>query len=119
MTDLLARILQQQQEAAEQGFDWPDQAPLWDKLAEEVAELRADAHDPQRASEELGDVLFMALNIARHLQLDPARALEGAGARFAERFEHVMAEPSALPPQGHPDRLTVMEMRWQEAKRKP
>ena len=119
MTDLLKHVLRQQQTAAEQGFDWPDQAPLWDKLAEEIAELRADAHDPKRAEEELGDVLFMVLNISRHLQLDPARALEGAAARFAERFEHVMAEPSALPPMGHPDRLVVMEARWQEAKHKP
>ena len=118
MTDLLTRILHQQQEAAEQGFDWPDQAPLWDKLAEEIVELKADAHDPERAAEELGDVLFMVLNIARHLQLDPARALEGAAARFAERFAYVMAEPAALPPLAHPDRLTVMEARWQEAKRK-
>lgn len=118
MTDLLNRILRQQQAAAEQGFDWPDQAPLWDKLAEEIAELRADAQDPARASEELGDVLFMVLNIARHLELDPARALEGAAARFAERFDYVMAEPSALPPMKHPDRLAVMEARWQEAKRK-
>lgn len=117
MTDVLRKVLEQQAAAAAEGFDWPDQAPLWDKLAEEVEELRADAHDPQRASEELGDVLFMVLNIARHLQLDPEQALRSASDRFAQRFAHVMADADSLPAQGDPRRLTVMEARWQQAKR--
>lgn len=116
MTELLRKVLEQQAAAAAEGFDWPDQAPLWDKLAEEIEELRVDAHDPQRASEELGDVLFMMLNIARHLGVDPELSLRSASARFEQRFAHVMADAESLPPRGDPQRLAVMEARWQEAK---
>jgi XTP/dITP diphosphohydrolase/ATP diphosphatase len=77
--------------AAKVGFDWPDTTGLFDKLQEEIAELRAELSDaatiePARVEEELGDVLFTAVNLARHLKLDPESALRSANAKFRKRF---------------------------------
>ena len=79
--------------AAKVGFDWPDPSGLFDKLQEELAELREElpAHGKPPAStaaleEELGDVLFTAVNLARHLHLDPESALRASNAKFRRRF---------------------------------
>jgi len=75
--------------AAKVGFDWPNVEGLFDKLAEETAELRAElAADPQneRVEEELGDLLFTAVNLARHLKVDPELALRKTNAKFRRRF---------------------------------
>lgn len=106
-----------QQQAAAEGFDWPDLPPMWDKLAEEIDELRRDCSDVRRAKAELGDVLFMVVNIARRLGVDPEQALAESCRRFAARYAHVVADPGALPPPGDPRRLAAMERRWQQAKR--
>ena len=82
------RAIKLQKRAAEFGFDWPDIAPVLDKLREEVAELDEAAHTENAAHqlEELGDVLFVAANVARHLKLDPASALRGCNLKFESRF---------------------------------
>lgn len=116
MPEPLAAALVLQREAALQGFDWTEPDALWDKLAEEIAELRAAADAAER-HEELGDLLFMVVNLARHLGVDPAAALQSASAKFARRYAHVMADAGALPPIGDPERLEQMEARWREAKR--
>ncbi|MCU1321365.1 MAG: MazG family protein [Acidobacteriaceae bacterium] len=79
--------------AAKVGFDWPDATGLFDKLQEEIAELKAELPDAESKSasnaaleEELGDVLFTAVNLARHLKLDPESALRSANAKFRRRF---------------------------------
>ncbi|HEX4870746.1 MAG TPA: MazG nucleotide pyrophosphohydrolase domain-containing protein [Nevskiaceae bacterium] len=116
--DPLAEAEAVQRAAAREGFDWPDAAPIWDKLAEEIAELRAAlAESPERRRDELGDLLFAVVNLARHLGVDPGEALRGCTARFGRRFAHVIAEPERLPPPGDPARLEAMERRWQQAKR--
>lgn len=104
-----------QDEAAAEGFDWDDPGGLWDKLAEEVAELR-EAADAAHRHEELGDLLFMVVNLARHLGLDPQAALAAANAKFARRYGHVRAQLDTLPPLGDPARLVRMEALWQAAK---
>lgn len=102
--------------AAAEGFDWHHVDALWAKLAEEIDELRQALHEsPQRQQDELGDILFTVVNIARHLRLDPDAALRGSSARFARRFAYVMADPHALPSDAAA-RLQVMEARWAEAK---
>ncbi|QHS51568.1 nucleoside triphosphate pyrophosphohydrolase [Edaphobacter sp. 12200R-103] len=82
--------------ASKVGFDWPDVEGLFDKLNEEIAELRAEIpsgvqepEKPQDSSaieEELGDLLFTAVNLARHLRIDPESALRRANAKFRSRF---------------------------------
>jgi ATP diphosphatase len=75
--------------AAKVGFDWPNVDGLFDKLAEETGELRdelAGSARGERVEEELGDLLFTAVNLARHLHVDPEFALRGTNAKFRQRF---------------------------------
>ena len=114
----LAAALRLQREAAALGFDWRHIGELWDKLAEETGELRQAAGEGREAAEdELGDLLFMAVNLARHLRVDPSAALARTNAKFVRRFAHVRADLDALPPLGDPRRIDAMEARWQDAKR--
>jgi len=73
------------------GFDWPDAPTVLDKLSEEIAELRAELPkaDPARLADELGDVLFVAANLARKLNLDPETCLRQASRKFTRRFNSV------------------------------
>jgi len=75
--------------AAKVGFDWPDPAGLIAKLDEEVAELKieVEAGSNDAMEDELGDLLFTAVNLARHLKLDPETALRRANAKFRQRFD--------------------------------
>ncbi|HEY1076236.1 MAG TPA: MazG nucleotide pyrophosphohydrolase domain-containing protein [Fontimonas sp.] len=117
-SDPLDEALQLQREAARLGFDWRHLDELWDKLAEEALELQQAAKQSRDAAEdELGDLLFMAVNLARHLGVEPAAALRRANAKFSRRFAHVQAGLAGLPPLGDPRRLDAMEVRWIEAKR--
>lgn len=74
--------------AAKGGFDWPDAGGLFDKLAEEAAELRAEVErkDLPAMEGELGDLLFTAVNLARHLKLDPESALRRTNSKFRSRY---------------------------------
>ena len=74
--------------AAKAGFDWPDVRGVVEKLREESAELdtEIDAGNERAAGEELGDLLFTAANLARHLKVDPELALRDANAKFRRRF---------------------------------
>jgi len=77
--------------AAKVGFDWPSLAEVWAKACEELAELEAElpAGDASRRAEELGDVLFTLVNVARWTEVDPEDALRQAAARFERRFREV------------------------------
>jgi ATP diphosphatase len=77
--------------AAKVGFDWPDVEGLFAKLQEEIAELKVEmapieAKQQSRVEEEVGDLLFTAVNLARHLKVDAESALRGANAKFRARF---------------------------------
>lgn len=113
----LAAALHLQREAAREGFDWRELRELWDKLAEEVGELQeAATQGPERIRDELGDLLFMAVNLARHLGVDAAEALSSTNAKFQRRYGHVRRHLDQLPPLGDPRRLDAMEAYWQQAK---
>jgi uncharacterized protein YabN with tetrapyrrole methylase and pyrophosphatase domain len=118
MQDELSEALRIQVEAARLGFDWRHLDELWDKLAEEVGELKAAAGEgPERAEDELGDLLFMAVNLARHLHVDPVAAMTRANAKFSRRFAHILRHLDKVPAIGEARRLEAMEALWQEAKR--
>ena len=95
------RAVKLQHKAAKVGFDWPDPAPVLDKLREEIEEVRVEfaavANDPadvaarDRLEDELGDVLFVCANLARHAQVDVGSALRRANAKFERRFRAMEA----------------------------
>lgn len=114
----LTRAVKLSRRAARVGFAWPAVGEVMAKLAEEVAELEAEiaAGDVARAADELGDVLFVCANIARHLDIDPEAALRGANAKFTRRFQFI--EQSLASAGRVPERADLVEMEalWQEAK---
>lgn len=87
----LRRAQKLQQRAARVGFDWPDLAPVLDKLDEELAEVRAalDVGDREAVADELGDLLFVMANLARHLEVDAEDALRRGNAKFERRFAYI------------------------------
>ena len=114
----LRRAARVQRAAARRGFDWPPRDPrLWRKLAEEIAELKRVRGNRARATDELGDLLFMVVNLSRHLGVDASAALRGATRKFERRFAYVVRHARALP-RSNARRLARMETLWQESKRK-
>jgi nucleoside triphosphate diphosphatase len=88
------RALKLQQRAARVGFDWPSVDPVFEKLHEELDEVRAEFADgaaPERLNDEIGDVLFVCVNLARHAKVDVSRALRHANAKFERRFRRMEA----------------------------
>jgi ATP diphosphatase len=107
--------------AARVGFDWPDVEAVLSKLDEEVAELRAEfaAGDADRLEDELGDMLFVVVNLARKLKLDPEAALRRANGKFTRRFaavEQRLAADGLTPAEAG---LPRMEAEWQAVKAAP
>lgn len=106
--------------AASVGFDWPDAAGVRQKIGEELGELSAAecSGKPADIDEELGDLLFSVVNLARHLQVDAEQALTRAGQKFERRFRELEtvagAEGAVLPELD----LEELERRWQSAKKR-
>ena len=88
----LERAAKLQRRAARTGFDWPDLAGPRAKIDEELAELDAET-DHDRKLEELGDLLFAVVNLARHLNIEPEAALREANRKFETRFREIEAAP--------------------------
>ncbi len=84
----LRRAVKLQKRAARVGFDWPTIDPVFLKLREEAAELEqaVAANDPDNMEEEVGDLLFVLANLARHLKVDPGAALRRSNHKFEQRF---------------------------------
>jgi ATP diphosphatase len=127
----LTRAVKLQDKAARVGFDWPSLAPVFDKMREELDELAEVAlrADPRgkgatpippaaqaRIEEELGDVLFVIANVARHLGLDPESALRVANEKFVRRFRYIEDELAARGKRAEDSSLTEMDTLWDEAK---
>jgi len=114
----LTRALKLTARAARVGFDWPDVPAVLDKLHEEIAELRAElaGADAGRLADELGDLLFVAANLARKLGLDPEACLRDANTKFARRFEGVEQHLAARGKAAADATLAEMEAAWQAVK---
>lgn len=114
------RATKLQQRAAKVGFDWPDAGPVLDKLTEELEEVRAEfaaGADRERLQDEIGDVLFVAANLARHARVDFSQALRHANAKFERRFRHMeqLARSDGKMLAEHD--LAGQEALWQRVKR--
>ena len=104
-----------QQQAATVGFDWAEAAGVYSKLQEEMAELaEALEQGPEPAREELGDVLFVCVALARHLGCDPEALMQAANHKFERRFNAVEARLGGRLPEAS---LAEMEAAWQAVKR--
>jgi MazG family protein len=115
----LTRAAKLGRRAARIGFDWPAAQGVLDKLREELAELESalGAGDRAEASEELGDVLFSAAQLARHLELDPETCLRSANRKFEQRFA-AMERALAAAGRGAAEATAAeLEALWAHAKR--
>jgi nucleoside triphosphate diphosphatase len=128
----LTRAIKLQDKAAKVGFDWPDIAPVFAKMKEEIAELEevvflVAASDSPASSgrlpggesdeameEELGDMLFVMANIARHLKLDPETALRIANDKFTRRFAYIEQRLAAMGKTPDQSSLEEMDALWDE-----
>ena len=115
----LTRALKLQKRAAWVGFDWDRPAPILDKIEEEVGELRtelANGAADTRVKDEIGDLLFATVNLARRLDIDPDAALRHANAKFERRFRSVEDRLAAAKKTTKEASLEEMEAHWQAAK---
>ncbi len=109
-----------QKRAAHHGFDWDDIQPVFDKLNEEVAELKAEIvikDNQQRITDEMGDILFASVNLSRHLGVNPEQALRDSNRKFISRFtlvEQLLQEDGK---QMEDCSVAVLEEYWQQAKK--
>ena len=108
----LLRAQKIQKRAARVGFDWPDKAPVREKLLEELEEVGAAISD-EEVHEEIGDLLFSAVNLARHYKVDAERALADATTKFTKRFNQI---ESSLTKDMQDMTLEELEAEWQKAK---
>ena len=111
----LVRAEKLQKRAARVGFDWPSTEFVYDKIAEELAEVK-DAQSQEHQKEEIGDVLFVLANLARHHKIDPEDALRDANKKFERRFKYIENCLKAADKKLEESSLEEMDKLWNEAK---
>ena len=117
----LLRAEKLQKRAARVGFDWKETEPVLTKLDEEVSELKEVLNENRekfRLEEELGDILFTCVNLARHIKIDPETALHKANRKFTQRFQHVetlLKKEMNIKPENAD--FSELEERWKRAKK--
>ena len=92
MNDPINEALKLQQTASKYGFDWKNIESVFEKLQEEIEEIKQEIErsDKLKIEDEFGDLLFQCLNLSRHLKIDPKEALIRASKKFQRRFTHVL-----------------------------
>ncbi|NOV02399.1 nucleoside triphosphate pyrophosphohydrolase [Paenibacillus planticolens] len=118
----LMKALKLQKKAAAVGFDWPELGEVLQKLEEELTELReaigsSSEEAAQDRLEELGDVLFSIVNVARFLKIDPEEAIAHTNRKFIQRFSYIEDQLRLRGLSFEQTELSVMENYWQEAKK--
>jgi len=115
----LSRAQKLQKRAAGVGFDWPDLNGVYDKIDEEIGELKeaVQTMDAAAIEDEMGDVFLAMVNLARHLGVDAEAALRKANSRFESRFRLMEAAATEEGSCLEDENLDQLEQRWQSAKR--
>lgn len=115
----LIKAFRVQEKAANFGFDWEDRSQVWDKVGEELGEVKeaiANPGDQAHIEEEFGDLLFAVINASRLYKVNPENALERTCRKFISRFNHIEARAAEM---GRPLKdmsLAEMDQLWNEAK---
>ena len=114
----LTRALKLQKRAARVGFDWTEVGDVLDKVSEECAELveAKDRESAERIEEEFGDLMFVMVNLGRHLDVDPEQALRRANGKFTRRFAAIEAALAARGKTPQDSSLQEMDALWDAAK---
>lgn len=115
----LLRAVKLQKRAARVGFDWPETVQVLEKMQEESAELveaYQNGGDDAHLKEEFGDLMFVMANLARHLKIDPEKALREANAKFERRFRGVESKLKALGKTPDQSDLVEMDQLWDAVK---
>lgn len=114
----LMRAYKMQSKAAKAGFDWREKQGVWNKVGEELAELKEalDGKDRENAEKEFGDLLFALVNYGRHCGIEPETALNGTNNRFASRFGYVEKCVNAGGKKWEEYSLEELDRFWEQAK---
>lgn len=114
----LVKAYRIQDKARNVGFDWERREDSWDKVAEELGELRAELEkdDKERSTSEFGDFLFSLINVSRLYHINPDNALESTNQKFMRRFNYVEAQAKAQGRRLQDMTLQEMDALWDEAK---
>ena len=117
----MTRSVKLQKRAARVGFDWPEISMVFDKLDEELSELREEIEQKgssDRLLDEMGDVMFVIANLARHLKIDPEQASRAGNQKFTSRFNDMEKQAKASGKDMGSLTLVELETMWQSAKTK-
>ncbi|MCF8237246.1 MAG: nucleoside triphosphate pyrophosphohydrolase [Saprospiraceae bacterium] len=112
----MVKAFRMQEKTAQVGFEWDRPDQVWEKVMEEILELREaldGGHGEERVEEEFGDVLFSLINYARFIKVDPETALERVNRKFKKRFEYIEAHAGRDLKTMNLDEMDVL---WEEAK---
>jgi XTP/dITP diphosphohydrolase len=114
----LIRAQRMQEKAANVGFDWPQSEQVWNKLEEELQELKEaiEEQNPQKSSEEFGDLLFSLVNFGRFYDLDAEDSLRSTNRKFTERFQYIEQQLDQQQQSMNETSLEEMDAYWNEAK---
>lgn len=114
----LIRAQRMQEKAANVGFDWPEWGQVWDKLEEELAELKQalETQDQEKKEEEFGDLLFSLVNVGRFFSLNSEDSLRGTNRKFENRFRYIEKKVRESGTSLQETSLEEMDQYWEEAK---
>tara|TARA_B100000768_G_scaffold145339_1_gene138155 strand:+ start:271 stop:693 length:423 start_codon:yes stop_codon:yes gene_type:complete len=115
----LSDAIELQSLAAQAGFDWPDISGVVDKINEELSEVLAEINiqnNEVRLKNEIGDLLFTCINLARHLNIDPEQALQSGNKKFFDRFTRLEEIVDAEGKNISDHSLVQLEQLWQRVK---
>ncbi|PPC90475.1 MAG: nucleoside triphosphate pyrophosphohydrolase [Methylobacter sp.] len=114
----LVQCQKMQDLAANHGFDWPDVLPVFDKVVEELDEVKEawESGDQAHIEEEVGDLLLVAVNLARHLKVNPEAALRESNKKFTRRFNYIEQQVEASGRQLTDCSLAELDAFWNAAK---